>query len=91
MSRVIGFGAVPACCALYFRLTIPETPRFQFDVKRDVEQAAADAAYYILRKASSICTGNCFVDENVLKEEGITDLDNYAVTPGGKLYPDLFL
>ena len=51
----------------------------------------ADAAYYILGKASAICTGNTFVDEEVLKAEGVTDLSNYAVTPNGNLYPDLFL
>lgn len=39
---VIGFGAIPACIALYYRLTIPETPRYTFDVERDVEKAAAD-------------------------------------------------
>lgn len=51
----------------------------------------ADAAYFILRRNSAECTGNTFVDEQILKEEGITNLENYAVTPGGKLYPDLFL
>lgn len=51
----------------------------------------ADAAYYILNKPSTECTGNCFIDEEVLAAEGITDLDKYAVVPGGKLYTDLFL
>lgn len=51
----------------------------------------ADAAYYILSKPSSECTGNTFIDEDVLAAEGITDLDKYAVTPGGKLYQDLFV
>lgn len=51
----------------------------------------ADAAFYILNKPSSSCTGNCFIDEEVLANEGITDLDKYAVDPGGRLYPDLFL
>jgi citronellol/citronellal dehydrogenase len=37
------------------------------------------------------CTGNCFIDEDVLANEGITDLDKYAMEPGGKLYTDLFL
>jgi len=45
---VIGFGAVPAVIALYYRLTIPETPRYTFDVARDVEKAAADVAAYQL-------------------------------------------
>ena len=43
---VIGFGAVPACIALYYRLTIPETPRYTFDVARDVEKAALDTQAY---------------------------------------------
>jgi citronellol/citronellal dehydrogenase len=51
----------------------------------------ADAAFYILRRSSTNCTGNNFIDEDVLKDEGITGLEKYAVTPGGKLYPDLFL
>ena len=51
----------------------------------------ADAAFYILQKPSSECTGNTFIDEEVLAKEGITDLEKYAVTPGGKLYTDLFL
>jgi citronellol/citronellal dehydrogenase len=51
----------------------------------------ADAVYYILSKPSSECTGNTFIDEEVLAKEGITDLDKYSVVPGGKLYNDLFL
>ncbi|KAK7204084.1 MFS transporter [Myxozyma melibiosi] len=44
---VIGFGAIPACFALYFRLTIPETPRYTFDVARQLEQGSADINKYI--------------------------------------------
>ena len=51
----------------------------------------ADAAFYILSKNPSECTGNCFIDEDVLAKEGITDLDKYAVVPGAKLYKDLFI
>jgi citronellol/citronellal dehydrogenase len=51
----------------------------------------ADSAYYILKRPSSECTGNTFIDEEVLGEEGITDLEKYAVKPGGELYTDLFL
>ncbi|KAF8250288.1 phosphate permease [Wilcoxina mikolae CBS 423.85] len=55
---IIGFGAVPACIALYYRLTIPETPRYTFDVQRDVEKAAADAEQF-----TSGARGNADVDE----------------------------
>jgi len=51
----------------------------------------ADAAYYILSKAAAVCTGNTFIDEEVLKKENITNLSEYAITPGERLYPDLFL
>lgn len=44
---LIGFGAVPGCIALYYRLTIPETPRYTFDIARDVEQADDDVKAYI--------------------------------------------
>lgn len=54
-------------------------------------QIMADAAYYILSKNPADCTANNFIDEKVLQEEGISDLNKYAVTPNGKLYPDLFL
>src|SRR3954466_7886504 len=48
---LIGFGAVPACIALYYRLTIPETPRYTFDVARDVEKAGGDVVAYMSGKA----------------------------------------
>lgn len=51
----------------------------------------ADAAYYILRQPSGECTGNLFIDEQVLAKEGITDLEKYSVVPGATLYTDLFV
>lgn len=51
----------------------------------------ADAAYFILSKSSTRCTGNLFMDEEVLAKEGITDLEKYSVVPGGHLYTDLFV
>ncbi|KAJ7158991.1 inorganic phosphate transporter [Mycena crocata] len=39
---LIGLGCVPGVVALYFRLTIPETPRFTMDIERNVAQAADD-------------------------------------------------
>ncbi len=51
----------------------------------------ADAAFYILSKSSMECTGNTFIDEEVLAGEGITDLSKYSVVPGAKLFNDLFI
>ena len=44
----------------------------------------SDSAYIILNRVSKECTGNFFVDDEVLGSEGITDLDKYAVVPGTK-------
>jgi citronellol/citronellal dehydrogenase len=51
----------------------------------------ADAAHVILNRESRSATGNFYIDEAVLREEGVTDFDQYAVTPGTGLYTDLFL
>jgi citronellol/citronellal dehydrogenase len=51
----------------------------------------ADAAYAILNRDSRAATGNFYIDETVLREEGVTDFGRYAVTPGERLYTDLFL
>ena len=42
----------------------------------------ADAAYVILNRASKDCTGNFFVDDEVLASVGVTDLGKYSVVPG---------
>ncbi len=54
-------------------------------------EIVADAALAILRRDARSCTGNFFLDEDVLREEGVTDLGRYAVAPGEELAPDLFL
>ncbi len=51
----------------------------------------ADAAYFILSKSPASCTGNTFIDEDVLAKEGVTDLSKYSVVPGAQLYNDLFV
>jgi citronellol/citronellal dehydrogenase len=51
----------------------------------------ADAAYAILTRNSRECTGNFFLDEEVLRQEGITDLTPYAIDPNAVLAPDFFL
>jgi PHS family inorganic phosphate transporter-like MFS transporter len=43
---LVGFGCVPGMIALYFRLTIPESPRYTLDVQYDIEKAAADTAKF---------------------------------------------
>lgn len=52
----------------------------------------ADAAHAILTRDPRQCTGNFFIDDEVLAQAGVTDLDQYAVTPGNKDFlPDFFV
>jgi citronellol/citronellal dehydrogenase len=59
--------------------------------KSRTPEIVADAAYYILSRPSSECTGNFFIDEELLSKEGITDFNKYAVNPQNSLMNDLFL
>jgi citronellol/citronellal dehydrogenase len=54
-------------------------------------EIVAEAAFHILSSDARTCTGNLFLDEDVLKAAGTTDFSEYAVQPGGPLQRDLFL
>lgn len=54
-------------------------------------EIVADAAYIIVTKPSREYTGNFFIDEEILLENGITNLEKYAVNPDKELYVDFFL
>jgi citronellol/citronellal dehydrogenase len=51
----------------------------------------ADAAYAIFNRPAKTCTGNFFIDDEVLAAEGVTNFDKYAVSPGTPLMPDFFV
>lgn len=51
----------------------------------------ADAAHAILTRDHRSCSGNFFIDEAVLRTEGVSDFEPYAVAPGTPLFGDLFL
>ncbi len=54
-------------------------------------EIVADAAWQILTQDSRTTTGNFFIDDEVLRDAGATDLSGYARTPGTTLLPDLFI
>jgi citronellol/citronellal dehydrogenase len=54
-------------------------------------EIVADAAYEILTRDARSCTGNTFIDEEVLREAGTTDFSGYAVHPGTPLQDDIFV
>jgi citronellol/citronellal dehydrogenase len=51
----------------------------------------ADAAHAILVRDARSCTGNFFIDEEVLRTEGVTDFSRYAIDPTAELLPDFFV
>ena len=51
----------------------------------------ADAAYAILNRPNRECTGNTYLCEDVLAEEGVTDLEPYSYVPGAELQVDLYV
>ena len=51
----------------------------------------ADAAHAIFVQSGRDCSGNFFIDDDVLRETGVTDFDAYAVEPGMDLMEDFFL
>jgi citronellol/citronellal dehydrogenase len=56
-------------------------------------EIVADAAHAILVRPSRECTGNTFIDDDVLREEGVTDLSGYRYSAGSddELAPDIFV
>jgi citronellol/citronellal dehydrogenase len=54
-------------------------------------EIVADAAHAILTRDARAGTGRFFIDEDVLREAGVTDFSPYAMKPGAPLLPDLFL
>jgi citronellol/citronellal dehydrogenase len=77
--------------------TVIATAAIEFNFPKQVMRATrypaimADAAYHILTRNSRECTGNFFVDEEVLRTAGVEDFGKYAVEPGVPLMDDFFL
>jgi citronellol/citronellal dehydrogenase len=51
----------------------------------------ADAAHAILCQPARRCSGQLYLDEDVLRAVGTRNFDRYAVKPGAPLLRDLFL
>jgi len=51
----------------------------------------SDAAYFIVTSDSRKTTGNCFIDEDVMRLHGIGNFDAYALVPGHPLTPDILI
>lgn len=51
----------------------------------------SESAYVILNKDSRSATGHFYIDEEVLRNQGVKDFNSYAFAPGNELQIDLFL
>ena len=51
----------------------------------------ADAAYWVLNQNARECTGNFFIDEDILRQTGRTDFSDYAVEPDKPLLQDFYI
>jgi citronellol/citronellal dehydrogenase len=95
MAREFAADGIAINC-LWPRTTIA-TAAIEYNFPKEIFRASrkpeivADAAYEIFQRTSRECTGNFFVDEEVLKVAGVTDFVQYAMTPGAPLFNDLFL
>lgn len=95
MAREFAADGIAVNC-LWPRTTIA-TAAIEFNFPEKVFRASrkpeivADAAYEIFTRSSRVCTGNFFIDEEVLKVAGVTDFVQYAVTPDAPLFSDLFM
>lgn len=82
--------------SLWPRTTIA-TAAIAFNFPKEMIEASrkpsivADAAHAILTKDAKLFTGRFCIDEDILKEEGVTDFAQYAMNPKAPLQTDLFL
>jgi citronellol/citronellal dehydrogenase len=95
MAREFAAEGIAVNC-LWPRTTIA-TAAIEFNFPENILRASrkpgivADAAYEILQRNSRECSGNFYIDEEVLRLAGVTDFGQYAVSSGTPLYNDLFL
>lgn len=95
MAREFANDGIAVNC-LWPRTTIA-TAAIEFNFPEAILRASrkpeivADAAYQILQRNSRECSGNFFIDEDVLSMAGVTDFGQYAVSPDTPLHNDLFL
>ena len=95
LAREFANDGIAVNC-LWPRTTIA-TAAIEFNFPEAVLRASrkpaimADAAYHILTRDSRSCTGNFFIDEEVLRLAGVGEFEQYAVSPGAPLFNDLFL
>jgi len=85
-----------ACNTLWPRTTIATAAVEMLGGKGLMEvsrtpQIMADAAYALISSDAAVVTGGSYLDEDLLRERGVTDFEGYSVKPGASLQTDLFV
>jgi MFS transporter, PHS family, inorganic phosphate transporter len=76
---VIGLGIIPGIAALYFRLTVPETPRYSMDVNGDTDKAARDVQTVIaMNSVAAVATIYKQQDATVRDEQTVVSMSSAA-------------
>ncbi|KAG0244999.1 Inorganic phosphate transporter pho84 [Mortierella sp. GBA43] len=60
---LIGLGCVPAFVAVYFRMTIPETPRYVLDVENNLVKAERDVAMVLNKTRNALQSDRDMIDD----------------------------
>ncbi|KAF9113146.1 Inorganic phosphate transporter pho84 [Mortierella sp. AM989] len=61
---LIGLGCIPALIAVYFRMTIPETPRYVLDVENNLNKAENDVANVLKTRNALQSDRDVYEDRN---------------------------
>lgn len=93
------FRNIPVAVNSLWPQTLIATAAIEFEVggkdmmrRGRTPEIMADAALAILRRAPECTTGECLIDEDVLRYEGVEDFTPYRYDPDGpELMKDLFL
>lgn len=85
---IIGVGVIPAVVALWFRLTIIESPRYTADVGRDTRKAASELDRYLLMQTAGLSTMSVINNQEGHPLQRMSTEDSGVASDGGSPEPD---
>lgn len=86
----IGVGAIPALIAVYFRLQIPESPRFSADVLGNTEKALADANQVVAENANNRLLAQVNTYNDSYERKPLPSNNNIGVVSQGPSFTEFF-
>ncbi|KAH9902611.1 inorganic phosphate transporter [Cubamyces lactineus] len=74
---IVGLGCIPGAIALYFRLTIPETPRFTIDIERNIRQASRDLSFLLAESETYTVEPDAPIQRIIARQATRNDFRSY--------------